>query len=158
MAIKIWRVKLKREMSHRAYYCAPLDLFTQLLDYFLRSNKSNINQLGLKILSWTVADLEVRPTRYFFPQWVKIVHNVCGLPCILGLKGPNNQVSLTIKKRRAYAMVPSYSGRKGTKSPHWKKWKRVAREISLEAPVHQTGASLNFARGFFFSFEKPPAN
>jgi len=34
----------------------------------------------------------------------------------------------------------------------------VAREISLKAPVLQTGASLNLAKEFFFSFEKPPAN
>jgi len=29
------------------------------------------------------------------PRWVKTVHDVCGLACILGLTGPNNQVSLT---------------------------------------------------------------
>ena len=35
------------------------------------------------------------------PQLVKIVQNVCRLACILGLKGPNNQVSLNIKEHSA---------------------------------------------------------
>jgi len=32
-------------------------------------------------------------------MWVRTVHNVCGLPCILGLTGPNNQVPLLVTSR-----------------------------------------------------------
>jgi len=47
-------------------------------------------------LSRAVADLvsKLWPTR----AWVKTVNNVCGLACMLGLTGPNDQVSLTTKE------------------------------------------------------------
>jgi len=41
-------------------------------------------------------------------MWVKTVHNVCGLMCILGLTGPNYQVSLTTKERSAQGTVPPF--------------------------------------------------
>jgi len=52
--------------------------------------------------------------------WVKIVHNVCGLACILGITSPNNLVSLTTKKCSAQGIMcpPWLEGRKGTKSPY----------------------------------------
>jgi hypothetical protein len=33
------------------------------------------------------------------PLWVKTVHHVCGLVCILGLTDPNNQVSQDLSAR-----------------------------------------------------------
>ena len=35
------------------------------------------------------------------PLWVKTVHNVCGLACILGLAVPNNRVSVTTTEHSA---------------------------------------------------------
>ena len=49
-------------------------------------------------------------------HWVKKVHNICGLACILGLTSLHNQVSLFTKKRGAQGMVTPHSGRKSTKS------------------------------------------
>jgi len=65
-----------------------------------------MNHVGFKKLSRTVADLAARMIGW----WVKIIHNICGLTCILGITSSNNlnQVSVTTDKRSTQGMVPPH--------------------------------------------------
>ena len=67
-----------------------------------------IDRVGPNKLSRAVADLfHGRPAggslfrSVFGNNSTTTVYNVCGLPCILGLTNPNNQVSLTTKEHSA---------------------------------------------------------
>ena len=77
----------------------------------------SVNLVGPKKLSRAAGPL---PTKFMAdPQWVTTIHNVGGLACILGLRGPNNQVSLTTEERgaRFKGASPRARGGKGALAP-----------------------------------------
>ena len=78
----------------------------------------SVNLVGPKKLSRAAGPL---PTKFMAdPQWVTTIHNVGGLACILGLRGPNNQVSLTTEERgaRFKGASPRARGGKGALAPN----------------------------------------
>jgi len=108
--------------GHRSQYrsprsCLPVpDLNSPNLSFFLSwVTKTQLNHWTKRV---TVVSIQLitqdprncdwpLPTWFMAdPQWVKTVHNVCGLACILRpLTRPNNQVSLTTKEHSAQRIV-----------------------------------------------------
>jgi len=101
----------------------------------------------------TVPDL-CQPRYEADPQWVKIVHNVCGLACILGLTSSHNQVYLTTKKRGAKRMAPTHSGKKINKSLQCSPSKPSQEKADIFKPSRFEPLYQPYFRVWFFAWSR----